>query len=273
MPVGRPSSSQGPPSTPAAKAMASTRENSPLISEKDVRKLLSRYLPEDPSVGDETLYQVALLHRSCIGKHDARGGGGCADSVELPKQLMGKSYERLEFLGDAVLGLVTASYLYERYPGEDEGFLTRLRVKLVNGKMLASLCSKHTPLPAFVVGRSELSQDIVEDVFEAFVGAMYVDRGYDAVHRWVVGFLEDNVDFAELVANQASARAQLNRHCSKNLGYLPEARVVSADSGVVRVQLTTPAGIVLSTGAGPNKKDAEDHAVRVALAYLVPAVH
>ncbi len=245
-----------------------------MIAEKDVRKMLARYLPDDPSVGDETLYQVALLHRSCTAPRQPPDAG-CLErqprEVQLPKQLLGKSYERMEFLGDAVLGLVTAAYLYERYPGEDEGFLTRLRVKLVNGKMLAALCSKHTPLPSFVVGRSELNQDIVEDVFEAFVGALFLDRGYDAAHRWVVGFLEDNVDFADLVANQASARAQLNRHCSKNLGYVPDARVVSADAGSVRVQLVTPAGVVISTGSGPNKKDAEDHAVRVALSYLVPA--
>ena len=259
-----------------------------MISDKDVVKLLARYIPDDPSINDESLYQMALLHRSCAsgaayasasdsaastsGSPGSPGSPEGGRPLKLPKHLVGKSYERLEFLGDAVLGLVTASYLYERYPAEDEGFMTRLRVRLVNGKMLADLCAKHTPLPSFVVGRrSDFGDDVVEDVFEAFLGALYLDRGYDAAHRWIVGFFEDNVDFAELVANQASVRAQLNRYYSKAHGYVPDARVVSLEGGQVRVQLTSPAGAVLASGVGPNRKDAEDHAMRTALAYVMPS--
>ena len=244
-----------------------------IIGESDVRKLLGRYLPRSEStVTDENVYRTAMLHRSC-GRERVVHSATCSGTgpmQELPAELVGKSYERLEFLGDAVLGLVTASYLFERYPEADEGFLTQMRVKLVNGKMLAQLCANHTPLMSFVVGRqSTLGTAVAEDVFEAFVGALFVDRGYDVVHRWLVAFFEDNVDFADLVSNQASIRSQLNRRCLKHHGYLPETRVVSSDASRVCVQVTSPSGTVLATGTGPNRKDAEDQALRIALGNTV----
>lgn len=240
-----------------------------IIGESDVRKLLGRYLPRsDSTVTDENLYRTAMLHRSCGRERTVNAAA--ASVQELPTELVGKSYERLEFLGDAVLGLVTASYLYERYPDADEGFLTQMRVKLVNGKMLAQLCENHTSLMTFVVGRqTTLGADVAEDVFEAFVGALFVDRGYDIVHRWLVAFFEDNVDFADLVSNQASIRSQLNRRCLKHHGYMPETRVISSNSGRVCVQVTSPSGTVLATGSGPNRKDAEDQALRIALGNTV----
>jgi ribonuclease-3 len=240
-----------------------------IIGVRDVQRLLSRYLPAaDSFVGSETIYRVAMLHRSC-GRNGIVQNDGDSASQKLPSELVGKSYERLELLGDAVLGLVTASYLYERYPNEDEGFLTQIRSRLVNGKMLARLCTSHTPLPSFVVGnQASVSPDVAEDVFEAFVGALYLDRGYDVAHRWLVAFFEENVDFAELISSQGSVRIQLNRMCVKQYGYVPETRVVSADANRVTVQVTSPTGGVLATGTGPNRREAEDSALRIALSCV-----
>lgn len=268
-------SSKNRPRQPPPKRRSDLTMKSPtIIADSDIRKLLGRYLPRSESVVmDENLYRTAMLHRSC-GRDRIVNASSTSQTMsvqaELPAELVGKSYERLEFLGDAVLGLVTASYLFERYPNEAEGFLTQMRMKLVNGKMLAQLCSNHTPLMSFVVGRqSTLGADIAEDVFEAFVGALFIDRGYDVAHRWLVAFFEDNVDFANLVSNQASIRSELNRRCFKHHGYLPETRVVSSDATRVCVQVTSPSGIVLATGSGANRKDAEDQALRIALGNTV----
>jgi dsRNA-specific ribonuclease len=233
------------------------------------------------------------------------------------------SYERLEFLGDAVLGLATASYLFRRYPDEDEGFLTRMRTKLINGRMLTGLCARHTPLPAFAVFSQPLFGDVcdcqgpggggggggpnnhrhrqgqqqqqhtpgkgkkhkkdpnqqnqqptrartltqyermLEDVFEAFLGAIFVDQGFDAASRWIVGFLEENVDFAELVATQENDKDLLNRHYMRTFGYVP----IIEDLSDTTVRIVTPGGAVISTGIGPTPRAARDAAVRNALNF------
>ena len=285
--------------------------NSAALREEDVVGMLARFLPADEAfVGDLAVYQRAMVHRSYSARPDAklqRINSRCPPGL-LP--LQPESYERLEFLGDAVLGLITASYLFERYPDQDEGFMTRMRTKLINGRMLADLCARHTPLPSFIAvsnhfesaqgqpqgqsqgqsqwqsqGQSQTSQTsqtsprtsvdhppprgegmcrhVLEDVFEAFLGAMFIDRGFDAARRWLVGFYEENVDFAELAAHQEGPKATLNRHCMRNLGFLPELEEIA--DGVVR--LMAPGGAVIATGAGATRRDAEEIAVRRALVY------
>ena len=101
-------------------------------------------------------------------------------------------------------------------------------------------------------------------MFEAFLGALYLDRGFDVARRWLVGLYEENVDFAELVAHQDTAKSVLNRHCMRHLGFVPA--VDQLDAGVVR--LRHPAsGAVISTGVGTCRRDAEDDAVRKAMRY------
>jgi len=238
----------------------------------DVDAMLLRHLPGGALVDARALdlYQRAVVHRSYTCRGDAKRERANATCPAGTLPLQPTSYERLEFLGDAVLGLVTAAYLFERYPGEDEGFMTRMRTKLVNGRMLAELCRRHTPLPLFIAseptsadGTSSSADDprVLEDVLEAFLGALYIDRGFDAARRWLVGFLEENVDFAELVATQDNAKSVLNRHYSQHHGFIPEVQELA--DGVVR--LVTPSGAVIATGSGATRRDAENVAVRKAL--------
>ena len=247
-----------------------------VISTADISTILSQYLNgADATPKDPALYQRALVHRSCspaaavrrVANKDNPG----ADS----------SYERLEFLGDAVLSLLTATYLYERYPLENEGFLSRMRTRLINGKALASLCA-HTSLPGFVVAQTTAlatAPDTLEDVFEAFVGALYLDLGIDVARRWLVGLYEDHVDFAELAANQDTAKSVLNRHCMRNLGFVPKLEqlpqlMMTTSAAALLTQTTDSAaqvavrfrhptsGAVISTGYGASLREAEDQAIR-----------
>ena len=264
------------------------------IGAADVGALLSRFLPPGQSdARNLSLYQRAMVHRSSVAhvshaaSHVHRSIHGHAErsrgAKRPPHPARGAaeegSYERLEFLGDAVLGLVTASYLFDRYPDADEGFMTRMRTKLINGRMLADLCLRHTTLPEFVAvapnrappnkhkGNADVDRHVLEDVFEAFLGAVFVDLGFDAARRWLVGFLEENVDFAELVSHQDCVKAVLNRHCMRNLGFLPHLQEVGEKDGETVVRLVTPSGAVVSTGAGPGRREAEEVAVRRALNY------
>ena len=89
---------------------------------------------------DLNLYRNAMVHRSyCTRKNEnlLNGNTSCPNNC-IP--LQEESFERLEFLGDAVINLIIGKYLFERYPDENEGFLTKLRTKLVNGVMLANFC-------------------------------------------------------------------------------------------------------------------------------------
>jgi ribonuclease-3 len=237
----------------------------------DVSAILSRYLSGADAVpGDAALFQRALVHRSyAVGPSPEKLGRANARCPADTMPLQAHSYERLEFLGDAVLSLLTATYLYERYPCEDEGFLSRMRTRLINGRSLADLCAR-TPLPGFVVAdtvATAAASNTLEDVFEAFLGAIYIDRGIDAARRWLVGLYEDHIDFAELVANQDTAKSVLNRHCMRHHGFVPQLEDLSSgDSSAVRLRHPT-SGAVISTGYGPCRRDAEDQAVRRAIKY------
>ena len=270
------------------------------LNASDVKAILRRYVPEAAaaqiSVADVEPFRRAVTHRSY-------------DKVA--------SYERLEFLGDSVLALVVTAYLYRRYPAESEGFMTRMRSKLVNGAMLADLCSRGTQLKDFVRRRSASSSSdsedgpderrqqppkkggggggggggghrrahhaqqqhpsrvydpVMEDVFEAFVGAIFTELGYDVAETWLVGFLEDHVDFAQLVAHQNNPKDVLNQYFAKTHGALPRFEgaepTAGAPQGTVAARIRDRHGTVIATGTGANRKDAENAAARDALAYL-----
>jgi ribonuclease-3 len=231
------------------------------LQRSDIESLLCKHVP-GTHIEDLELFRRALRHRSFDAK---------------------SSYERLEFLGDAVLNLVVAAYLYRRYPGENEGFMTRMRTKLVNGAMLADLCSRGTKLGSFVLvndaksapdtggePRGRVARNaIMEDVFEAFLGATFVDRGFEVAQKWLVSFLEANVDFAQLVAHQNNPKDVLNKYFMLQHGTLPrfEEAGSGGPTGVVCVRIRDRLGTVISTGTGANRKAAENAAARNALAY------
>ena len=113
-----------------------------LLSEDDLRKIFDENGLKDIQFNNINLYRNAFVHKSYCTMKNAdfnQGNQKCPDDC-LPLQEM--SYERLEFLGDSLLGMVIASYLYERFPDQPEGFLSKLRTKLVNGKMLGFLSEK-----------------------------------------------------------------------------------------------------------------------------------
>lgn len=292
--------------------------NAVMITEADVNGMLARHVPpSEAKIRDIELYRRAMVHKSYSARPVSKLNRINARCPPGQNPLQPESYERLEFLGDSVLNLVVTSYLFERYPEEDEGFMTRMRTKLINGRMLADLCMRHTRLPMFVMvttmagreqthpavkkkkkkdgeGEGKKSQEpstaslvqkpldevieeggekvrwsILEDVFEAFLGALFLDRGFDLCRTWLVGFLEENVDFAELAANQDSVKAILNRYCMRNLGFLPSyTEIKNVPTGqAVMVRLMDQKGAVISTGSGTTRRDAEDVAVRRAMAY------
>lgn len=154
--------------------------NNKLISEKEVLEILKKGGLENISINDLELYRKSFYHKSYCKKknNDVEIAEKPPDSIELREE----SNERLEFLGDSIISSVVAKYLFERYPDQDEGFMTRIRTKLVNGQTLANFAII-LGLPEFLVisrhveercnGRNNFR--ILEDAFESFIGSLFLD--------------------------------------------------------------------------------------------------
>ncbi|MCL2132523.1 MAG: ribonuclease III [Lentimicrobiaceae bacterium] len=140
---------------------------------KEYIKNVLKYTPKDMVV-----YEQALLHRSVSGN----GLNGVKTNNE-----------RLEYLGDAVLSAIIADFLYKKYPFADEGFLTSLRSRIVSRSHLGKLAHK-MGLDAYIKKNdqnSSLSRSISGDAFEAFVGAIFLDKGYLFARKIIVNLILD----------------------------------------------------------------------------------
>lgn len=149
------------------------------------------------------LYKRAFLHRSANVK-DAKGNP--------------KNYERLEFLGDSMLGTIISKYLYKMVPGGDEGYLTKMRSKIVSRKHLNEL-GKDLELIHFVESRipkSHFGDNIHGNVFEALVGAIYMDRGYKYCEKFIdERVIEPYVDIEQLEGKVISYKSLVIEWCQK----------------------------------------------------------
>jgi ribonuclease-3 len=184
-----------------------------------------------------------------------------------------QSFERLEFLGDSVISLITTRFIFEKYHRVQEGFLTRLRTKIVSGKMLSEFALQ-AGLQHYILmdakalsNRWNLNRRILEDVFEALVGAIYLDVGLEACKHFFLPFLEP-LDFEALNNVETNMKDLVMRWCQARGDPLPTYRLLEpTDPKVFRVEI-----VVRNTGYGPGqgatKKDAEQDAARIAVQVL-----
>lgn len=181
------------------------------------------------------------------------------------------SYERLEFLGDSVLGMVVAAYLYERYPRADEGFLTKTKANIVSGKTLAAVIERLDLVQYLRVssGNNETevreSKNIKEDLFEALVGAIAVDGGIDASREFVLRELESELNRDYTVDNVTDFKSKLLETAVRK-GIKAEFIVgVSPCDPKTFVAEVLLDGAVCASGTGTSKKKAAQSAAEAAL--------
>ena len=250
--------------------------NNVLLSKEDLFSFLK--IGDIKDVNNINLYRTAFVHRSyCTMKNTGFEAGNerCPDNC-LPLQDV--SYERLEFLGDAVLGMVVARYLYERYPDQSEGFLSRMRTKIVNGKSLGALSNKIGFARFAIISKQiEATQGrdnykTMEDVFEAFIGAICMDQSSDVAEQWLINVLEKHIDFADLIQAKTNYKDMLVRYMQGTYQDNPRFYEVSVDTRnnhkVFRYCVKNKAGTVLGVAAAASKKDAENAAALAALNYF-----
>lgn len=257
-------------------------EKNCLIDKKEILALLAIY----DDIHNENIYRRAFVHRSYCTRKNENFVEGNVNCPEMCLPLQEESNERLEFLGDAVLHLVVAKYLFERFPAVNEGFLTTTRTKLVNGEMLASL-SRKLGLNKYVLISNQIeanngreNKNILEDTFEAFIGAIFLDyeeangTGFDHARDWIIYILENNVDFTELLTQNTSFKDRLVKYCQHNYQFIPQFREVDAvdrgnNSGqrMYTIFVRDNTGNVIGIGKGNSKKQAELEASKKALQY------
>lgn len=267
-----------------------------LLQMKTIKTILVNHgIDNDPQ--DISIYRKALLHKSyCTRKNEnfLSGNLACPGNC-LP--LQEESNERLEFLGDAVLNLVVADYLFERYVDVNEGFLTIMRTRLVNGKMLALLARKLELGKHIVISKQIESNNgrdnikILEDSFEALLGAIYIDFneykintngklsllntlgiGFQVVKLFIINVIETYVDFSELVNQRVNPKDKLIKNCQHNFQWTPkmlEMDITERDNTKIHtICIKNPNDEIISTGKGKNRKSAEINASVKALDYF-----
>lgn len=172
--------------------------------------------------------------------------------------------ERLEFLGDSILSVVVTQYLYERFPVSREGFLTKMRSKIVSSKMLTQIAIQ-LGLDYHVRDRRSTYDGAkmhlaVDDILEAFLAAISIDMGLDLAKTWFLNVLEHHVDVSALVSWHDSSKQRLTK-LNGALTFV-ETR---ATRETVSVCVRDARGVVLGTATARTRKEAEEDASRKAL--------
>ena len=181
-----------------------------------------------------------------------------AAAVTHPSAAEGKgvaaSYERLEFLGDAILGAVVSKHLFERFDGMNEGELTRLKISLSSGSTL-----------------SQVSEELgLEDVYEALVAALFLDGGEEACASFIERTLFVHVD-PELAERPLDTKSKLQQYTQHTLHCAPEYQLIDRTGPAhcpVFVSAVFVNGEKVGTGEGRSKKESESIAAEQALIYF-----
>lgn len=212
-------------------------------------------------MNEEQLFIDAFTHSS----YSNEKRNGCRD------------YERIEFVGDGVLDLVVADLIYRHYPEMKQGEMTKLRSNLVCSASLADFAREYGFGEAIRLGHGELqsggpNQKILEDVFEAFIGATYLDQGYEFTKKMIEDIFLDDIltyNLEELTDYKSKLQEDLQSNYRGNIVY----RVISESGSsqdkhfVVEVSmiLDDSSELKLGRGSGRSKKKAEEAAAKDAI--------
>ena len=222
-----------------------------------MNKLASLLKSFNISYKNIALYEQALTHPSYNGDANTKH----------------QDYEKLEFMGDAVLNFVTADLVYKNRPEMSEGNLTKLRSVLVSTKPLAAYARKIKLHEYIRIGHSitleqvKTSDKILENVFESLVGAIYLDAGLKPAYRLISSLLlEDikNYDVDDLTDYKSKLQEEIQAEHRDAVQYMTVETSGPAHDRTFKVQVLFN-GIVLGVGEGKSKKKAEEMAAKSAL--------
>jgi len=238
--------------------------NNKLITPKDIIDIMNKLNINDFIIDDIIIYQNSFVHTSYTKLDDYKKYKNINNSLELQD----KSYETLEFLGDSILGSIVSSYLYRRYHEthkQNEGFLTKMKNNIVNGESL-SMLSSSLNLNQFMIISKYIELDchgrdndnILEDIFEALIGAIYLDKGYLMTERFILSVIETYIDFGELIITDKNYKDQLLRYYQNNYKESPKyINVYNLQTKLFVTHLSNNKSIKEIFGYGKSKKKSE----------------
>lgn len=184
--------------------------------------------------------------------------------------------ERLEFLGDAVLELTVSEYLYEKHPLMNEGELTKLRATIVCEPSLFYFATELSFGDLVLLGKGEeltggrTRQALLADVFEAFIGALYLDQGIEAVFRFLENFIFKKIDggaFSHMMDFKSQLQEFVQKDGVSSISYEVLEEIGPAHNRQFKCKVSLNE-VELGIGLGRSKKEAEQHAAQIALESL-----
>lgn len=207
----------------------------------------------------EPLFTEALAHRSYCSEHG---------SIQ--------NNERLEFLGDSVLGLVVTNFIFATYPELSEGQLAKVRSAVVSAEALAEVARELKIGPYLLLGKGEASSNgsdktsILSDTMEALIAAIYLQDGYPTAERFVLQILEERISAAAAGPGGHDFKTRLQERAARSFRTAPKYKLVEwgPDHDKRFTATVNIAGRELGNGTGPSKKAAEQAAAKAAWEIL-----
>jgi len=201
--------------------------NNRLIQSSDVINIMKTLGINDFKINNIKYYQTSFVHNSYTNLLSYRDYDNDNNSLELQND----SYEVMEFLGDAILESSVCSYIYNRFGllhGENEGYLSDLKTRLVCGDMCCKL-SKYLKFQPYLIisehietscsGRDNFK--ILKNVFESFIAAVFLDNDYYVADDFIIKVIEQFVDFTDILVKDNNYKGQIIRYCDKSFGCKP----------------------------------------------------
>lgn len=250
-----------------------------LVKAQDITNILNKFNVPNIRVKNLAHFQEAFTHKSYIKKEyfSIHSSTLKAEKEKLTNvvDLQESSNERLEFLGDTFIKCVIASYLFNRYYEEDEGFMTRLKTKLEDTKSLAKY-ARRLGLETWMLVSKQIednngrcSDKLLEDTFEAFVGALYEDQGFEVCKKLLTILLESEIDYAEILYKDTNYKDRLLRFYHSNKWSHPIYPCVKEETNNNKKFYTMGVndfqGKLIAQATDTSKKRAEQKAAAFAL--------
>ena len=254
--------------------------NNKLIKDIDLKNIMNRFGIK-LEVIDIELYRNSLTHKSFIKKefYDKNMNDILKHKEKMGKvlELRDESNERLEFFGDTIIKAVISEYLYERYPDQDEGFMTKLKTKIENRESLA-LWARTLGLDEFVIisaqnensNNGRTNDKILEDAFEAFIGALKKDTNFETCKALIRNLLENQVDWSEIIYKDCNYKDQLQRYYHSIKWEHPKFKLIKDEylhdnKRYFTVQVNDNEGNAVAVASETSIKKAQQMASKLAL--------
>ena len=262
------------------------------ITTQDVESIMHRYGSPNFKVKELKWFAQACVHKSYVNRPEewAEQAATNNEVMEIAPRpegcmdLKAADNEEMEFVGDSILGNIVALYVYDRYPGEGEGFMTKLKTRIVNNKTLGEMARKMGFSQWMIIsrhveevcnGRNNLR--MLGSMLEAWMGALYFHEGkgghgFETCQKWFIKIMEKHIDFSQLITDDNNFKDQLLRLYQSRLHQPPKYKEVEVigpphdrtfTMGVLGID-----GSIVATYTARNKKVAEQEASRLALERL-----